>query len=71
MKIKKEGKIPPWQLDVTCKFCKTVITLESADDMYKNYDDTYYCDCPKCSVNIRIARAKIRWDIMQKVKVRE
>lgn len=34
MKIKQHGTIPNWELDVTCKNCNAIITLEGADDMY-------------------------------------
>ena len=34
MKIKQHGTIPEWKLDVTCKNCNAIITLEGAEDMY-------------------------------------
>ena len=34
MKIKQHGIIPEWKLDVTCKNCNAIITLEGAKDMY-------------------------------------
>ena len=34
MKIKQHGTIPEWKLDVTCKNCNAIITLEGAKDMY-------------------------------------
>ena len=36
MKIKQHGTIPEWKLDVTCKNCNAIITLEGAvvEDIY-------------------------------------
>ena len=31
MQIKQRGPIADWKIDVTCKLCKSVITLESSD----------------------------------------
>ena len=84
MKIKHQGKIPIWELDVTCEFCNTTMTLEGAQDMYAErhltgkldgpYPDcgpnTYYCTCPTCGKAIYVPRNDIRDDIRAKIKVK-
>ena len=66
MKIKQHGTIPEWKLDVTCKNCNAIITLEGAKDMYAKshptgkmdgiYVDygprTFHCTCPECGKEI-------------------
>lgn len=85
MKIKQKGKIPTWELDVTCKFCNTVITLEAPEDMYTesrptgksdgiriDYSGplTYHCVCPLCKKAIKVPTKSIREDIKEKVNIK-
>lgn len=87
MKTKQRGtiNIPKWELDVICKFCNSVITLEKAEDMYKkshptgNMDGiymeckspTYHYICPECGKQNKIASRNIRKDIKSKVKYKD
>ena len=81
MKIKQEGSIPSWELDLECGFCHTIITLEGPQDMYAkpyltgkvdgpypDYGIKYYCTCPTCQKKIRVPRKKIREDIVAKIE---
>lgn len=81
MRIEKKGKIPKWELEVTCDFCNTVLTLEGAKDMFaKEHGSidsidmdcyhTYHCICPFCKKEIRVPGRKIRDDIIEKIKVK-
>ena len=84
MKIKQHGTIPNWELDVTCKNCNAIITLEGADDMYAKshptgkmdgpYVDygpkTFHCTCPECGKEIKIPSNSIIEDIKSKVKTK-
>ena len=81
MRIKQEGKIPKWELEVTCGFCNTIITLEGPGDMFAkehgsidsiNMDCyyTYHCICPVCKKDIRVPGRKIRDDIKERIKVK-
>ena len=78
MRIKQEGKIPKWELDVKCEFCNTIITLEGPEDMYARehgYNDsrnmdchyTYHCKCPICGKEIKVPSHKIRHDIKERI----
>lgn len=81
MKIKQEGSIPSWELDVTCEFCNTTLTLEGAEDMYVDSYYTseiysiypvlnigYFCTCPMCEKKIKVPMSRIRDDILAKIK---
>lgn len=84
MKIKQHGSIPNWELDVTCKFCKAVITLEEPEDMYAKahptgkmdgiYPDygkrTYHFICPECKKENKVASRSIREDIKAKIELK-
>ena len=84
MKIKQHGTIPEWKLDVTCKNCNAIITLEGAKDMYAKshptgkmdgiYVDygprTFHCTCTECGKEIKVASKSIREDIKSKVKTK-
>ena len=84
MKIKQHGIIPEWKLDVTCKNCNAIITLEGAKDMYAKshptgkmdgiYVDygprTFHCTCPECGKEIKVDSKSIREDIKSKVKTK-
>lgn len=85
MKIKQHGTIPKWELDVTCKNCNAIITLEGAKNMYAKshptgkmdgiYVDygprTFHCTCPECGKEIKIASKSIKEDIKSKVKTKD
>ena len=83
MKIKQHGKIPtpePWELDVTCKTCGAIITLEGPHDMFKRREsgiygtlgpDTFYYTCPDCEKVNKIDSKNIRIDIYSAVPARE
>ncbi len=86
MKIKQHGTfIPNWELDVTCRNCNAIITLEGADDIYANshstgktdgiYVDygprTFHCTCPECGKEINVASRSIREDIKSKIQKKD
>ena len=85
MKIRQHGTIPNWELNVACKRCNAVITLETPEDMharshptgkmdgaYVDYGPTtYHFICPECKQENKIAAQKIREDIRQKIKIKK
>ena len=84
MRIKHEGNIPSWELDVKCGLCNTIITLEGAADMYCDSYFTiktnskypalsfgYFCTCPRCEKKIQVPMNKIREDILVKIKYKQ
>ena len=84
MKIKQHGNIPttePWKLDVTCKTCGALLTLEGPDDMFKQRyiigmegflnvygDDIYYYFCDECGAVNKVEPEHIRSDVLSKIK---
>lgn len=85
MKIKQHGQIPNWELEVICKRCTAVNTIERADDMYAKshptgkmdgiYQDyaprTFHCICKECGAEINIASEDIREDVKAEVKTKD
>lgn len=70
MRIMQEGKIPHWELKVTCKLCNTNHTLEYKDiwpmvDNSKITRVTFLYKCPECGRLIEIPRWKIKKEIRQ------
>lgn len=86
MKVKQHGTpIPNWELDVTCKFCNAVITLEDSEDMYAESHPTgemdgiymsfgprtYHYICPECGKKNKVASRSIREDIKSQIKLKD
>ena len=87
MKIKQHGNIPtpePWELDVTCKKCGAIITLEGPNDMFKRRsfigfdsffnlygNDTFHYICSDCGSVNKIESTKISIDILSEIKYKE
>lgn len=72
MKIKQVGSVPAWELDVKCKNCQAIITLENANDLYKagrshECEDKYFFVCPLCHHHNTVPYKDIK-DIAAKVR---
>ena len=78
MKIKKHGTFVKWEIDVDCKICGAIITLEKPEDLHAELDKdfggkcfrSYHFICPECGFNNRISSNQIRGDILEKIKIK-
>lgn len=80
MKVKQRGPNADWKIDITCKLCKSVITLESSEDLFARtervFDNegfagftpaTYHFNCPVCEHENRVPSRLIRADIKEEI----